>query len=100
MSPHTHVEGSSAEAREPMPQGKRFRPERSLNGFRPARGVPTERPRKRAWTAAGRCPNRGDATAAFLITALYVSYAIEFEIIAYVLLVIAAVLNQNVSWAS
>lgn len=34
--------------------------------------------------------------AAILITTLYVSYAIEFEIIAYVLLVIAAVLSQNV----
>jgi class 3 adenylate cyclase len=34
--------------------------------------------------------------AAILITTLYVRYAIEFEIIAYVLLVIAAVLNQNV----
>jgi class 3 adenylate cyclase len=34
--------------------------------------------------------------AAILVTTLYVSYAIEFEIIAYVLLVIAAILNQNV----
>jgi hypothetical protein len=34
--------------------------------------------------------------AAVLVTTLYVRYAIEFEIIAYVLLVIAAVLNQNV----
>ena len=34
--------------------------------------------------------------AAILVTTLYVRYAIEFEIIAYVLLVIAAVLNQNV----
>jgi class 3 adenylate cyclase len=34
--------------------------------------------------------------AAVLITTLYVRYAIEFEIIAYVLLVIAAVLNQSV----
>lgn len=34
--------------------------------------------------------------AAILVGTLYVSYAIEFEIIAYVLLVIAAVLNQNV----
>ena len=33
--------------------------------------------------------------AAVLVTTLYVRYAIEFEIIAYVLLVIAAVLNQN-----
>jgi hypothetical protein len=30
------------------------------------------------------------------VTTLYVRYAIEFEIMAYVLLVIAAVLNQNV----
>jgi class 3 adenylate cyclase len=34
--------------------------------------------------------------AAVLVGTLYISYAIEFEIIAYVLLVIAAVLNQNV----
>jgi class 3 adenylate cyclase len=34
--------------------------------------------------------------AAILVTTLYVRYAIEFEIFAYVLLVIAAVLNQNV----
>jgi class 3 adenylate cyclase len=34
--------------------------------------------------------------AAVLVTTLYVRYAIEFEIMAYVLLVIAAVLNQNV----
>jgi hypothetical protein len=34
--------------------------------------------------------------AAILIATLYVRYAIEFEIIAYTLLVIAAVLNQNV----
>jgi class 3 adenylate cyclase len=34
--------------------------------------------------------------AAILITTLYVRYAVEFEIIAYTLLVIAAVLNQNV----
>jgi class 3 adenylate cyclase len=34
--------------------------------------------------------------AAVLVTTLYIRYAIEFEIIAYVLLVIAAVLNQNV----
>lgn len=34
--------------------------------------------------------------AVILITRLYVRYAVEFEIIAYTLLVIAAVLNQNV----
>lgn len=34
--------------------------------------------------------------AAILITTLYARYAVEFEIIAYTLLVIAAVLNQNV----
>jgi class 3 adenylate cyclase len=34
--------------------------------------------------------------AVILITTLYVRYAVEFEIIAYTLLVIAAVLNQNV----
>jgi small-conductance mechanosensitive channel len=34
--------------------------------------------------------------AAVLVGTLYISYAIELEIIAYVLLVIAAVLNQNV----
>jgi class 3 adenylate cyclase len=34
--------------------------------------------------------------AAILIATLYIRYAIEFEIIAYTLLVIAAVLNQNV----